>query len=137
MAFENIWDEGCRGTGAGFFYPQEIGDPVYMDEHGNSKKEEAIKAHEIKKEIARKTNVRTQIDKYTLSASASASTLNVPTDFARIISLTRASNNDLKLILFNSLIFDSLMRTIVQPRPELHMLMLSQGHKFYFSQKLT
>lgn len=55
MAYDNIWDEGCRGTPAGFFYPQEIGDPLYIDEHGNSMVKEALQAHEIKTAIAKRT----------------------------------------------------------------------------------
>jgi hypothetical protein len=46
------------------------------------------------KEIARKANVRTQQDKDTLAGSAGAQTLNVPADYARLISLTRASVSD-------------------------------------------
>lgn len=55
MAFDNIWDEGCRGQGAGFFYPQQVGDPMFMDEHGNSLQKQALEAHAIKKDIAKRT----------------------------------------------------------------------------------
>lgn len=55
MPFDNIWDEGCRGQGAGFFYPQQVGDVAFMDEHGNSLQAEALASHEKKKEIAKKT----------------------------------------------------------------------------------
>lgn len=46
------------------------------------------------KDIARRTNVRTEQDKDTLAALAGASTLSLPTDFARIISLTRGVDSD-------------------------------------------
>lgn len=42
LALNNIWDEGMKGTACGFFHPQEIGDPAYLDEHGNSLKERAL-----------------------------------------------------------------------------------------------
>lgn len=54
MAFDNIWDEGCAGTRAGFFYPQQIGDPAFVDSHGNSLQAEALAAHVVNKEWAKK-----------------------------------------------------------------------------------
>lgn len=36
MVFDNIWDEGARGTGCGFFYPHTLNLEPYIDEHGNS-----------------------------------------------------------------------------------------------------
>ncbi len=48
------------------------------------------------KEIARKTNVRTEQDKDTLAALAGASTLSLPTDYARMISLNRGTESDIQ-----------------------------------------
>lgn len=36
MAFDNIWDEGARGTGCGFFYPHILNLEPHIDIHGNS-----------------------------------------------------------------------------------------------------
>lgn len=58
MAFANIWDEGYEGTPSGFFYPQEIGDPVFTDEHGNSQVKRARESHEQKIEIQKR--IKTQ-----------------------------------------------------------------------------
>jgi len=55
LAFDNIWDEGSRGTPAGFFYPQQVGDPLYLDKEGNSLQAEALKHHEMLKESKKKT----------------------------------------------------------------------------------
>ncbi len=49
MMFDNVWDDGAKGTASGFFYPQEIGDPLYVDEHGNSNKEKTLEAFEKSK----------------------------------------------------------------------------------------
>lgn len=49
LMFDNIWDDGAKGTPAGFFYPQEIGDDAYIDAHGNSLKEQALASFEIEK----------------------------------------------------------------------------------------
>lgn len=55
MAFDNIWDDASTGTGCGFFYPQQIGDPDHLDEHGNSLVEDALKIDAIKEEQAKRT----------------------------------------------------------------------------------
>lgn len=49
MMFNNVWDDGSEGTPSGFFYPQEMGDPSFVDEHGNSNKDSALADFEIRK----------------------------------------------------------------------------------------
>lgn len=36
MVFDNVWDEGAKGTGCGFFYPHDLNLEPYIDENGNS-----------------------------------------------------------------------------------------------------
>lgn len=36
MVFDNIWDDGMKGTGCGFFYPQHLNLEPHIDEHGNT-----------------------------------------------------------------------------------------------------
>lgn len=60
MAFDNIWDDGCKGTASGFFYPQEIGDPDFVDDHGNSLTEKALEFHEAQLILQKK--IKTQSD---------------------------------------------------------------------------
>lgn len=54
MMFDNVWDDGAKGTPSGFFYPQEVGDPLYVDQHGNSNKIQALEAFEKEKEGQKK-----------------------------------------------------------------------------------
>jgi hypothetical protein len=54
MMFDNVWDDGAKGTPCGFFYPQEVGDPAFVDENGNSNKEQALAAFEVEKAIQKK-----------------------------------------------------------------------------------
>ena len=55
MSFDNIWDENSQGTAAGFFYPQQIGDPDYVDEHGNSLVKEALQFDAFQEAAKKKT----------------------------------------------------------------------------------
>jgi hypothetical protein len=46
MVFDNIWDEGAKGTKASFFFPQSLNLEPYIDEHGNSLINEAKRVTE-------------------------------------------------------------------------------------------
>lgn len=54
LVFDNVWDEGLKGTGCGFFYPQQVGDPDFLDEHGNSQVEKALAYDTAQEEIKKK-----------------------------------------------------------------------------------
>lgn len=54
MMFDNVWDDGAKGTPCGYFYPQEMGDPLHVDEHGNSNKEASLISFEAEKERQKK-----------------------------------------------------------------------------------
>lgn len=60
MMFNNIWDDGAEGSSCGFFYPQEMGDPEFVDQHGNSNKIEALASFEIKKAQAKKVKTNSE-----------------------------------------------------------------------------
>lgn len=60
MMFNNVWDDGGEGTSCGFFYPQEMGDPLFVDEHGNSNGTKALESFEKEKSIAKKTKTNAQ-----------------------------------------------------------------------------
>lgn len=64
MAFDNIWDSESRGTGVGFFYPQEVGDPAYIDEHGNSLRKAALAHGDLEREKTKKTKSNGEFIKY-------------------------------------------------------------------------
>lgn len=64
MVFDNVWDEGASGNGVGFFHPQYIGDPAFVDEQGNSKIAEAKASHEILKAKAKKTKTNAEYLKF-------------------------------------------------------------------------
>lgn len=55
MSFDNVWDENSKGTAAGFFYPQQTGDPDYVDEHGNSLETQALAYDASQETIKKKT----------------------------------------------------------------------------------
>lgn len=55
MVFDNVWDENARGNGVGFFHPQELGDPAFVDEHGNSKQKDAWISNEVLRNEKKKT----------------------------------------------------------------------------------
>lgn len=57
MSFDNIWDEGSSGNACGFFYAQEYNLEPYIDEHGNSKIEEAVESIEKARESKKRTSV--------------------------------------------------------------------------------
>lgn len=50
MPFDNVWDEGASGTTCGFFFADWQNKKPFMDEHGNTKKEEALEASRKKRE---------------------------------------------------------------------------------------
>lgn len=64
MVFDNVWDEAASGNGVGFFHPQWSGDPDFKDEHGNSKKEEAIAHFEVLKARKKKTATNAEYLKF-------------------------------------------------------------------------
>jgi len=65
MPFENIWDENKLGTVCGYFYPDYIAKPPYIDDNGNSLVEEA-KAKELLQRafIAEKSKRKGDLDDY-------------------------------------------------------------------------
>lgn len=64
MMFDNIWDDGTKGTPCGFFYPQEMGDPLYVDEHGNSLKEQSLESFEKEKALQKKVKTNSEFLKW-------------------------------------------------------------------------
>ena len=64
MVFDNIWSEGSKGKGVGFFYPQSVGDPAFVDEHGNSLREQAKAANNRKREDKKKKITQSAYVKY-------------------------------------------------------------------------
>lgn len=65
MSFENIWDEGQRGTECGFFLPTEENKRGFIDKHGNSDKENAIK-YELGEREKRKKRGSSKINGYVM-----------------------------------------------------------------------
>jgi penicillin-binding protein-related factor A (putative recombinase) len=59
MVFDNIWDEGAKGSGAGFYFPQSLNLEPYIDKNGNSLIIEAKAATILNREKEKKdsTNV--------------------------------------------------------------------------------
>lgn len=55
MAFDNVWDDNARGQAVGFFFPYVQNLEPYMDEDGNSLKEEALAASDAEREEKKKT----------------------------------------------------------------------------------
>jgi hypothetical protein len=49
LAFDNVWDEGAKGTNCGFYFPQRQGLQPHIDEHGNSIYEKADASIEEKR----------------------------------------------------------------------------------------
>lgn len=64
MLFDNVWDEGASGNGVGFFHPQYIGDPAFVDQHGNSRVAEAKASHEKLKKEAKKSKTNAEYLKF-------------------------------------------------------------------------
>ena len=64
MAFDNVWDEAARGNGVGFFHPQQIGDPAFVDKHGNSLVENAITYSEDQRNKKKKNLTNAEYLKY-------------------------------------------------------------------------
>lgn len=60
----NIWDEGSSGTSCGFFYPQYTGDLLYVDNHGNSLKNESIANNDLERAEVRKTKTPSEYVKF-------------------------------------------------------------------------
>lgn len=56
MMFDNVWDDGMRGTAAGFFMPQHAYLEPYIDEHGNTLKEQALASIKENREKKKKTS---------------------------------------------------------------------------------
>lgn len=54
LTFDNIWDPGAQGTDAGFFHPNRMNLDGYMDEHGNSLREQAAEYEQRQREIKKK-----------------------------------------------------------------------------------
>lgn len=57
LAFDNIWDEGMKGTGCGFFFPHIQNLKPHIDIHGNSLKEKALEVYTGQK-TKKKTETR-------------------------------------------------------------------------------
>lgn len=64
MVFDNVWDEAATGNGVGFFHPQYIGDPAFVDQWGNSKIKEAKASHEVLKTKAKNTKTNAEYLKF-------------------------------------------------------------------------
>ena len=65
MAFENIWDEGARGTSCGFFVPDYINKVGFIDKEGNSIQDKARQYEEAKRgEISKTAKDRKTLSKY-------------------------------------------------------------------------
>lgn len=60
MSFNNVWDEAAQGNNVGFFYPQILGDPAHLDEHGNSKIKESKESDNLRKEKAKKQKTQSE-----------------------------------------------------------------------------
>jgi len=65
MAFENEWDAGAMGTKCGYFVPIYQNLDGFIDENGNSLKEEAIKHEEEQREKKKGANDPKALDQYT------------------------------------------------------------------------
>ena len=55
LPFNNIWDEGMQNTPCGYFVPHIQNLKPYIDAHGNSLKEKALKSFTIEKANKKKT----------------------------------------------------------------------------------
>lgn len=64
MVFDNIWDENAKGSGVGFFHPQEVGDPAFVDADGNSLVKEATESNNLLRAIKKKNSTPEQYLKY-------------------------------------------------------------------------
>jgi hypothetical protein len=65
ISFNNIWDEGFEGTDCGFFVPQYLNMPGFIDKDGNSLKSEAFDYEKKQKERIKKTSQSTtDLDDY-------------------------------------------------------------------------
>jgi len=63
MSFDNIWDEGQKGTECGFFIPSELNKRGFIDKHGNSD-EQGAKEFELKEREKRKKKGTKKLNGY-------------------------------------------------------------------------
>lgn len=74
ISFNNIWDEGFEGTDCGFFVPQYLNMPGFIDKDGNSLKKEAFDYETKQKERIKKTSQSTtDLDDYMMEKPNSPS----------------------------------------------------------------
>ena len=65
LAVENKWDEGNNNTNCGFFVPDYVTKPGYIDNDGNSLKDKAKEVEDAKREALRRdTKDRRSLDKH-------------------------------------------------------------------------
>ena len=64
LSFDNVWDEGAKGNSVGWFHPQELGDPAFIDPHGNSLIEEAKQYNDKEKKKKKAEYSNTEYLKY-------------------------------------------------------------------------
>lgn len=65
MAFDNVWDAGAMGTKCGYFVPIQQNLDGFIDENGNSLKEQAKEHEELQREKKKGANDPKALDQYT------------------------------------------------------------------------
>lgn len=64
LAFNNVWDDGARGTECGFFVPTYMGKEGFIDKHGNSDVRGAVAYEKQMREVKKKSGKATKLSDY-------------------------------------------------------------------------